>query len=109
MSYSKSEARGLNPKLENTRELLIPGNILAQPKAIPTKKPSSTQEPTSSRVRHTTLILQQHRNRALGIKRQAAQSYAKPIDTPKLTIEHFVALQREEIHLHPPECKCKLF
>ena len=46
-------------------------------------KPSSTQEPTSSRARHTMLILQQSRNTALSIKRQAAQSHTKPIDTPK--------------------------
>ena len=39
----------------------------------------------------------------LSIKRQAAQSHAKPIDTPKLTSGHFIALQREEIQLHPPE------
>ena len=30
-------------------------------------------------------------------KRQAAQSHAKPIDTPKLNTGHFIALQREEI------------
>ena len=43
------------------------------------------------------LILQQSRNTALSIKIQAAQSHAKPIDTPKLTTGHFIALQREEI------------
>ena len=44
----------------------------------------------------------------LSIKRQAAQSHAKPIDTPKLTSGHFIALQREEIQLHPPEHRHKL-
>ena len=44
-----------------------------------------TQQPTSSSARHTMLILQQSRNTTLGIKRQAAESHAKPIDTPKLT------------------------
>ena len=71
-------------------------------------KPSSTQEPTSSRARRTMLILQQIWNTALSIKRQAAQSHAKPIDTPKLTIGHFIELQREEIQLHPPEHRHKL-
>ena len=38
-------------------------SIRVYPKAsIPTLKPSSTQEPTSSRARHTTQILQQRRN-----------------------------------------------
>ena len=74
------------------------------PKAsIPTLKPSSIQEPTSSRARHTTLILQKHRNTTLSIKIQVAKSHTKPIDTSKPTTGHFIALQREEIQLHPPE------
>ena len=57
----------------------------AHPKAsIPTLKPSSTQEPTSTRARYTMLILQQHRNIALSINIQASQSHTKPIDTSKL-------------------------
>ena len=81
----------------------------AHPKAsIPTLKPTSSQEPTSSRARHTTLILQQHRNTALSIKIQASQSHAKPIDTPRLTTGHFIAPRREEIQLHPPEHRHKL-
>ena len=39
----------------------------------------------------------------MNIKIQAAQSHTKPIDTPKLTTGHFIALQREEMQLHPPE------
>ena len=66
------------------------------------------QEPTSSRARHTTLILQQSKNTALSIKRQAAQSHAKPTDTQKLITAHFIALQRKEIQLHPPENRRKL-
>ena len=54
------------------------------------------------------LILQQSRNTTLSIKRQAAQSHAKPIETPKLTTGHFIALQKEEIQLHPPERLHKL-
>jgi len=54
------------------------------------------------------LILQKSRDIALSIKRQAAQNHAKSIDTPKLTIGHFIALQREEIQLHPPEHRGKL-
>ena len=54
------------------------------------------------------LILQQCRNTALSIKIQAAQSHAKPIDTPELTTGHFIALQRKEIQLHPPEHRHKL-
>ena len=71
-------------------------------------KPSSTQEPTSARARHTMIILQQSKNTALSIKRQAAQSHAKPIDIPRLTTGHFIALQREEIQLHPQEHRHKL-
>ena len=62
----------------------------------------------STRARHTMLILQQSRNTALSIKRQASQSHAKSIDTPKLTTGHFIAIQREEIQLHPPEHRHKL-
>ena len=41
-------------------------------------------------------------------KLQAAQSHTKPKDISKLTTGHFIALQREEIQLHPPEHQCKL-
>ena len=54
------------------------------------------------------IILQQSRNKALSIKKQAAQSHAKPIDTLKLTTGHFIALQGEKIQLHPPEHRYKL-
>jgi hypothetical protein len=75
----------------------------AHPKAsIPTLKPSTTQEPTSSRARHTTQILQQRRNIALSFNIQAAQIHTKPIDISKLTTGHFTALWRE-VQLHPPE------
>ena len=56
----------------------------------------------------TMLILQQSRNTALSIKRQAVQSHSKPIDTPKPTTGHFITLQTEKIQLHPPEYKRKL-
>ena len=62
----------------------------------------------SFRARHTMLILQQNKHITLNIKRWAAQSYAKPTDTSKLTTGHFTALQREEIQLHPPEHRHKL-
>ena len=79
------------------------------PKAlIPTLKPSSTQEPTSFRARHIELILQQHRNITLSIKIQGAKSHIKTTDISKLTTGHFIALQREEIQLHPPEHRLKL-
>ena len=39
---------------------------------------------------------------------QAAKSHTKPTDTSKLTTEHFIALQREEIQLHQPEQRYKL-
>ena len=64
-------------------------------------KPSSTQEPTSFRARHTTLILQQRRNITLSTKIQAAKSHTKPTDTSKLTTGHFIASQGEEVQLHP--------
>ena len=71
--------------------------------SIPTLKPSTTQGPTSSRTRHTMQILQQHRNIALSFNIQASQSHTKCIDISKLMAGHLIALQREEIQLHPPE------
>ena len=47
---------------------------------MPTLKPTTTQEPISSRERHTMQILQQRRNTALSVNIQAAQSHTKPID-----------------------------
>ena len=68
----------------------------AHPKVSkPTLKPSST-EGSSSSARHTMLILQQNRNTTQNIKRQAAQSHATPIATPKLTIRHFIAPERRD-------------
>ena len=61
-----------------------------------------------SHARHTKLILQQFRNITLSIEIQVAKSHIKHIDTSKLTTGHFIALQREEIQLHPPEHRCKL-
>ena len=52
-------------------------------------------------------ILQQHRNIAPSFNIQASQSHTKPIDILKLTTGHFIALQREEIQLHPLEHQCK--
>jgi len=48
-------------------------------------------------------ILQQHKNIALSFNIQAAQSHTKPTDISKLITGHFIALQREEMQLHPPE------
>ena len=48
-------------------------------------------------------ILQKHRNIDLSFNTQAAQSHTKPTDILKLITWHLVALQREEIKLHPPE------
>jgi len=48
-------------------------------------------------------ILQQHKNIALNFNIQAAQSHTKPTDISKLITGHSIALQREEIQLHPPE------
>ena len=50
----------------------------------------------------------QSKNTTLSIKRQASQSHVKPIDTQKLTTGHFIALQREEVQLHPPEHRRKV-
>ena len=81
----------------------------AHPKAfIPALKPTFTQEPTSFRARHAKLILQQCRNMTLSIKIQVATSHTKSIDTSELTTGHFIALQKEEIQLHPPEHLHKL-
>ena len=41
-----------------------------QTTSIPTLKPNTTQEPTSSRARHTMQILKQHRNIALSFNTQ---------------------------------------
>ena len=74
----------------------------AYPKSsIPTLKPSSAQEPISFRARHTKQILQQSKNITLNTKIQAAKSHIKSIDTSKLTARHFIASQKEEVHLHP--------
>ena len=66
-------------------------------------KPTTTQEPISSRARHTMQILQQRRNSALSIKIHAAQRHTKHRPISKLTTGHSIALQREEIQLHAPE------
>ena len=108
------KARGKRLESKTWKHQKTPGprehsSTRAHPRAsIPTLKPNSTQEPTSFRARHTKLILQQCRNIALSIKIQAAQSHAKPTDTSTLTTGHFIAFQREEIQLHPPEHRCKL-
>ena len=54
------------------------------------------------------LILQQSRNTTLSIKRQAAQSHAKSIDTQKCTTGHFISLKREKTQFHPPGHRHKL-
>jgi len=41
-------------------------------------------------------------------KTEVTKSHSKPIDTSKLTTGHVIALQREEIQLHPPEYIRKL-
>ena len=76
--------------------------------SIPTLKLSTTQEQTSFRARHTKLILQQRRKINLSTKIRVAKSHTKPTDNSKLTTGHFIALQREEIQLHPPEHRHKL-
>ena len=76
--------------------------------SIPTLKPSTTQGPTSSRARHTTQILQQHRNITLRLNIQADQSHTKPTDISKLITGHFMALKKEEIQPHPAEHQHKL-
>jgi len=48
-------------------------------------------------------ILQQHRNITLSLNIQANQSHFKPIDISKLITGHIIALQKEEIEIHPPE------
>ena len=73
-----------------------------------TLKPSSTLEWTSPSARHTMLICQQNSNTTLNIKRQDSQTHAKTIDTPKLTMGHFIELQVGEIQFHPPEQRRKL-
>ena len=54
------------------------------------------------------VIRQENRSTTQNIKIMASQSYAKPTDYPKLTTGYFIALQREEIQLHPPEHRSKL-
>ena len=59
--------------------------IKGHPKAsIPTLKPSTTQEPISSRARHTMQILQQCMNITLSFNIQAAQSHTKHTGISKL-------------------------
>ena len=40
--------------------------------------------------------------------KNTAKSHTKPTDTSQFTTGHFIALQREEIQLHPPEHRSKL-
>ena len=102
-------AHQVPPSLRFSRQEHWSGLPFLSPKiSIPTLKPSSTQEPTSSSARHTIIILQQNRNTTLSIKNQVTQNHAKPKDTPKLTTGHFIALQREEIQLHSPEVRHRL-
>ena len=58
---------------------------------------------TETELHPTKLILQPHKNITLSTKIQAAKSHTKPIDTSRLVTGHFIALQREEIQLHPLE------
>ena len=109
----KPEARGLNPKPENTRKLLTPWNIhqqdlIQKPPYLQWNQALPKSQQVSEQDIHTKLILQQHRNITLSIKMQAAKSHTKPIDTSQLTTGHFIALHREEIQLHPPEHQRKL-
>ena len=53
-------------------------------------------------------ILQQHMYIALNSNIKATQSHTKPTDISKLTTGHFIALQWEEIQLHPPEHEHKV-
>ena len=101
----------LNSKPESTKNSWLQGTLINRSSSnasIATLKPSTTQGPTSSRARHTMQILQQRRNIALSFNIQAAQSHTKLIDISKLTTGLFIALQREEIQLHPPEHQHKL-
>ena len=107
----KARSRMLNSKFYNIRELHTPGNIKRQELtqvSIPTLNPSSNQEPKSSSVRQTMLILQKNRNTTLSIKRLSEQNHVKPIDTPKCTTGHFIELHREDIQVHPPKQRYKL-
>ena len=61
-------------------------------------KPTTTQEPISSRARHTTQILQQCRNIALSINIQAAQSHTKPIDPSQNSLLDTPLHSREKIY-----------
>ena len=112
---SESEVAQSCPTRQDPMDCSLPGSSIhgilqarvLEWVSIPTLKPSSTQEPRSFTARHTILILQQNRNTTLNIKRWAAQSHAKPIDIPKLTTGHFIALYRGEIQLHPSEHRHK--
>ena len=53
-------------------------------------------------------ILQQHKNTPLSFNIQAAQNYSKTIDVSQPITGQFIALQKEEIQLHPPEHQHKL-
>ena len=107
----KTRSRSLNPNPENTRELLTPGNINRQDliKRLHTytetkhQPRAKSKTKTSSRARPTTQILQKHRKITLSFNIQTAQSHTKPTDISKFTTAHFLALQRKEIQLHPPE------
>ena len=46
-------------------------------------------------------ILQKHSNLALSFNTQTSQSHSKASDISLHITRHFIALQREEIQLHP--------
>ena len=77
----------------------------------------STLEGTNSRITEAEDRISEVEDRMVKIndaerkkalKKQVAKSHTKPIDTLKPTTGHFIALQREEIQLHPPEHQHKL-
>ena len=82
--------------------------LIQKPPFLHWNQAAPKSQQISEQVIHTKLILQQRRNITLSIKVQAAKSHTKPIETLKLTTGHFIALQREEIQLHPPEHRHKL-
>ncbi|MFK9251239.1 hypothetical protein ACJEJ6_25630, partial [Escherichia coli] len=63
-----------------------------------TKHYSRANKFQSKTYHANSLATQEHR---LSFNIQAAQSHTKATDISKLTTGHFIALQREEIQLHP--------
>ena len=108
-SKNKTESQRQEAKIQNLR---TPENSLLQGTLIDKRSSKSLHTYTETKLHPRVKKFQsktyqansqQRRNITLSIKIQAAKSHTEPIDTSQHTTGHLIALQREQIQLHPPE------